>query len=69
MIECDYLMRLHFTEMGLGVAVTGDAEVCHVLFPGHVFVPIREPLAQRQIWIFLLKGRRFSHAMEDFQVF
>lgn len=68
-VECSYLMRPQLTGKGFGIAITSDAAVCHNLFPGHIFIPIRDEFAKRKIALFWLKGRQFNHAMKDFRNF
>ena len=66
MVECGYLMRPHYTSKGLGAAIINDIKACRDNFPNHVFIPISDEFAHRNMALYWRKDREFTSAMQKF---
>lgn len=65
-MECDYDIRRRLIAEGQGYALTPDADVTRVSYMNCAFVPIKDPVAVRDLALFWKKGRSFTPIMRAF---
>jgi DNA-binding transcriptional LysR family regulator len=68
-LECDYAIRPRLMQEDLGVALTTETSARTGFLGPNVYIPVADTFARRQMALYWVNGRRFSHAMTDFHNF